>query len=47
MYHIYQLNPEKCFDTVSDPHIALLQIRSTPLGPGLSDFATLLFNHQI
>ena len=28
-------------------HIALLQIRSTPLWPGLPGPATLLFNHPI
>ena len=38
---------EKCIDTRSDIHIALLQIRSTPLGSGLPNPAMLLFNHQI
>ena len=34
-------------DTKSDMDIALLQIRSTPLGPGLPCPAMLLFNHPI
>ena len=38
---------QKCFDTKSDPHIALLQIRSTPLGPQLPSSAMLLLNHLI
>ena len=37
----------KCCDTKSDPHIALLQIRSTPLGPRLPSPTRLLFNHPI
>ena len=47
LYQIYQVDTQKCFNTKSDPHIALLQIRSTPLGPGLPSSATLLFNHPI
>ena len=35
----------KCFDSRSDPHIALLQIQMTPLGQGLPSPATMLFNH--
>ena len=35
------------FDTQSDQHIALLKIRSTPLGPGLPSTVTLLFNCSI
>ena len=35
---------KKYFDCGSDIHIALLQIRSTPLGQGLPSPATLLFN---
>ena len=35
---------KKWFDSRSDIHIALLQIRSTPLGQGLPSPATLLFN---
>ena len=38
---------KKCFDTKGDPHIALLQIRMTTLGPGLPWPATILFNHPI
>ena len=37
----------KGYDTKSNPHIALLQIRSTTLGPELPGPATLLFNHPI
>ena len=37
----------KCIHTRLDIHIALLQIRSTMLGPGLPSPATLLFNHPI
>ena len=36
---------KKCMDTNANPHIALLQIRSTPLGQGLPSPVTLLFNH--
>ena len=38
---------KKCTDTKSDMHIALLQIRSTPLGQGLPSPARLLFNNPI
>ena len=31
MNQIYQVDTQKCYDTNSNPHIALLQIRSTPL----------------
>ena len=34
---------KKCFESGSDIHIDLLQIRSTPLGQGLPSPATLLF----
>ena len=47
MHKTYKANTQKFFDTKSDPHIALLQIRSTPLGLGLPSPATLLFNHPI
>ena len=33
MYQTYKANAQKCLDTKSDLHIALSQIRSTPLGP--------------
>ena len=35
---------KKCGDTKSDIHLALLQVRMMPLGPGLPSPATLLFN---
>ena len=47
MHQAHKVNTKNCFYTKSDPHIALLQIRSTPLGPGLPSPATLLFNHPI
>ena len=38
---------KKCFNSGSDIHIALLQIRSTLLGQGLPSPVTLLFNCPI
>ena len=38
---------KNCLDNKSDPQIALLQIRSTPIGPGLPRPAMLLFNQPI
>ena len=38
---------KKCLNTKGDPHIALLQIRMTPLEPGLPSLATILFNNPI
>ena len=38
---------KKCIKTNEDIHVALLQIRSTPLEPGLLIPATLLFSHPI
>ena len=38
---------KKCADSGSDVHMALLQIRATPLGQGLPSPATLLFNHLV
>ena len=38
---------KKCIDTISDIHLALLQIRSNPQGPILPSPTMLLFNHQI
>ena len=35
------------FDSKGDPHVPLLQIGMTPLGPGIPNLATLLFNHPI
>ena len=36
---------KKCCDTKSDIHLALLQVRMMPVGPGPPSPATLLFNH--
>ena len=36
---------KKCSDTNADTHLALLQIGTTPLGPGIPNPATLLFNY--
>ena len=47
MHQIYKEDNKKCIDTKSDMHITLLQIRSTPLGPGFPSTATLLFNFPI
>ena len=47
MHQTYKANTKKYFDTKSDQHIDLFQIRSTPLGPGLPCPATLLFNNPI
>ena len=38
---------KKCFDSMLDPHIALLQICMTPLGQGLPSPAAMLFNCPI
>ena len=38
---------KKCMHTNADLHITLLQIRSTPLGQGLPNPVTLLFNSPI
>ena len=38
---------KKCIESNDDTHIALLQIRATPLEPGLPSPASLLFNHPI
>ena len=38
---------EECINTNDDINIALLQIKATPLEPGLPTPATLLFNHPI
>ena len=47
MHQIHKAYYQQCIDTKSDIHIALLQITSTPLGPGLSSSEMLLFNHPI
>ena len=41
---LINLYTQKCHDTNSDIHLALLQIRMMSLGPGLPSSATLLFN---
>ena len=38
---------KKCIKTNEDIHIALLQIRATPLKPGLPTPATMLYYHPI
>ena len=38
---------KKCIETNEDIHVALLQIRPTPLKPGLPTSATLIFNCPI
>ena len=38
---------KKCFNSRSDVHIALLQIRITPLGQGLPSPTMLLFNYLV
>ena len=38
---------KKCSDSSGDVHMALLQIRTTSLGQGLSSLAMLLFNHPV
>ena len=38
---------KKCSDSGGDVHMALLQIRTTPLGQGLPSLAMLLFNHLV
>ena len=47
MHQTYKANTQKCFDNKSDPHIALLQIRSTPLWPEMPSPATLLVNQLV
>ena len=38
---------KKCFDSRSEPHIALLQIQTTPLGQGFPSPAKMMFNWLI
>ena len=38
---------KKCFDNNTDVNLALIQIRSMPVGPGLLSPATLLFNRPM
>ena len=44
MHHMHKVNAKKFSYINSNTHIALLQIRTMPLGPGLPSPATLLFN---
>ena len=44
LHQIYNMHHEEVFESGSGIHIALLQIRSTPLGQGLPSLATLPFN---
>ena len=37
----------KCFENNNDINLSLLQVRSTPIGAGLSNSTTLLFNSPI
>ena len=46
MHQIHKVYYQKCIYTKSGIHIDLLQIRSSPLEPGLPSPAMLLFNHQ-
>ena len=47
MHQIHEAYYQKCIDTKSDICIALLQVRSTLVEPGLPSPAMLLFNHPI
>ena len=47
MQQIHKAFYEKCTDMKSDIHIASLQIRLMPLGPGLPSPAMLLFNYPV
>ena len=47
MHQIHKAYYQKYTDTESDIHIALLQLRSTSLGPGLPNPAMLIFSHPI
>ena len=38
---------KKCAESGRDINMALLQIHTTPIGPGLPSQATLLFNRQV
>ena len=42
-----KLTFKKCAESGRDINMALLQIHTTPLGPGLPSLATLLFNRQV
>ena len=38
---------KRCSDSSGDIHMAMLQLRTTPLGQGLPSPAMLLFNHPV
>ena len=44
---LIKLTIKKCSDSGGDIYVAMLQIRTTPLGQGLPSPATLLFNHLV
>ena len=45
MHQTPKIYTQRCHNTNSDIHLALLQIRVRPLGPELPSPARLLFNH--
>ena len=47
MHKFFEVYHEKCLDNIDDVSLALLQMRSTPIGAGLPSPATLLFNRPI
>ena len=47
IHQIYKVCHQKCINAKSYIYVALLQIRSTPLGPGVPSPAMLLFNCPI
>ena len=47
MLLILQTFVKICADTATDPQIALVQIRTNPLGQGLPTPGTPLFNHPM
>ena len=47
MHQICEVHRQKCFDDNGDINLAMLQMRSTPVGAGLPSPATLLFNRPI
>ena len=47
MHKICKMNHQKCLDTNNDVNLAPLHIRSTPIGTGLPNHVTLLFNKSV
>ena len=45
MHQTHKENAQKCSKINSETHIALLPVRTTPLGPGLPSPAVQIFNH--